>query len=121
MMMSKQITALKQAAIKKQEEAFSRANLALKKMISEKSLINFEQVALKAKVSKNWLYNQAELRKRIESLRSQQRTEKPKDNIIKKYEDIIVGLKTRIKIFEMELKQRDTQIEALYGKWFEKN
>ena len=118
--MTKQITALKQAAIKKQEDTFARTNLAIEKMISDDAIINFEQVSLNANISKSWLYNQPKLCKRIKSLRQHKRGKSLNNDVVQDYENTIADLKAKLKRLESKLEQRDKQIEVAYGEWFER-
>lgn len=67
---------IKAAAQKKREQAFVRAEEAIKKLLREKQPINFESVAEAAVVTRAWLYRQPELRRRIEILREQQTPKK---------------------------------------------
>lgn len=63
---------LKDHAQQKRSQAMEQTEKAIRELIKEGRSINFETVAQVAGVSRAWLYNQPELRARIEQLRSQQ-------------------------------------------------
>ena len=55
-------------------DARRRAELAIQELVVERRLVNFSTVAERAGVSKTYLYNDADLRKRIAAIREQGRT-----------------------------------------------
>lgn len=65
--------ALRAAASSRHAEALARADKGLRKLVKDGAEVNFRAVARASAVSLNFLYEQPELRRRIESLRSQQR------------------------------------------------
>jgi hypothetical protein len=69
--------ALRAAASSRHAEALARADNGLRKLVKDDAEINFRAVARASAVSLNFLYEQPELRRRIESLRSQQRAATP--------------------------------------------
>lgn len=87
--------------------------------------INFNSVASEAGVAKATLYNNRELRERIESLRQQQ-AEAPTPKQIKceideKNKDtVITSLKRKIKRLEEEKKQLREQLKVAYAEVYRK-
>nr|WTB29709.1 DUF6262 family protein [Streptomyces sp. NBC_00830] len=65
----------RQAAQDKRQQAVQRAEAGIRRLIKEGEEINFRAVARAAGVSLDFLYAHTDLRKRIETLRGQQRTE----------------------------------------------
>jgi tRNA nucleotidyltransferase/poly(A) polymerase len=77
--MNRKIEALQKAAELKAKEAAERVDQALEKMVKSGHSINFQTVAQNANVSTAYLYKHTEIRKRIETLRDQQKNQsKPK-------------------------------------------
>lgn len=68
-MASEPVTPLAAAAARKHAAALERAVRALQAMDSAGEAINFQAVARTARVSRQWLYEQPELRSEIEQLR----------------------------------------------------
>lgn len=66
-------TGLQIAAQRKRADAIARATTALSEMASEGAEISFQQVARRARVSRQWLYSQPALRAQIEDLRERPR------------------------------------------------
>ena len=62
---------LRAGATSKAVDARGRAALAIQELVVEQQPVNFSTVAERAGVSKTYLYNDADLRKRIEDLREQ--------------------------------------------------
>ncbi|MEU1458445.1 DUF6262 family protein [Streptomyces avermitilis] len=69
----RRIAALRQAAQDKHQQAVQRAEAGIRRLVKEREEINFRAVARAAGVSLDFLYAHADLRKRIETLRGQQR------------------------------------------------
>jgi Skp family chaperone for outer membrane proteins len=55
----------------RRQEADQKVDQAIKRLIKTKAKINFNQVAMESGVSKAFLYNNQEIRNRIEGLRKQ--------------------------------------------------
>ncbi|MDQ0271880.1 hypothetical protein J2S17_003768 [Cytobacillus purgationiresistens] len=66
------IKGISRHAKEKTEVAYQKVDKAIKDLINEKEMINFNHVSNKSGVSKSFLYNHSELRDRIEHLRKQQ-------------------------------------------------
>jgi len=113
---------VKAFAKKKSEEAFKRVDEALREMVLNKEPINFNTVMKKAKVSKGFVYNNEDIRNRIETLRESQRGIKPKQvksKMTDSSKDILLVAKTKkIKELEEENKQLKKELEALRGKFY---
>lgn len=60
---------LTQAAAARHRRAVERAEQALRDLDTEGAAINFQAVARRARVSRQWLYTQSDLRAQIEQLR----------------------------------------------------
>jgi hypothetical protein len=58
------------AAARKHDAAIARAGAALRELARAGGVINFQAVARAAGVSRQWLYQQPDLRREIEQLRS---------------------------------------------------
>jgi len=69
----RRIAALQQAARAKHQQAVQRAEAGLRRLVKDGQEITFRSVARAAGVSLDFLYADADLRKRIETLRGQQR------------------------------------------------
>ena len=113
---------VKAFAKKKSEEAFKRVDEALREMILNKEPINFNTVMKKADVSKGFVYNNEDIRNRIETLRESQRGVKPKQVKSKMTDssiDVLLVAKTKkIKELEDENKQLKKELEVLRGKLY---
>lgn len=68
----RRVDALRKAARDKHEQAVQRAETGIRRLIKDNEEINFRAVARAAGVSLDFLYAHADLRRRIETLRSQQ-------------------------------------------------
>jgi hypothetical protein len=113
---------VKAFAKKKSEEAFKRVDEALRAMILNKEPINFNTVMKKADVSKGFVYNNEDIRNRIETLRESQRGVKPKQvksKMTDSSKDVLLVAKTKkIKELEDENKQLKKELEVLRGKLY---
>ena len=68
--MADRAASLKAAAARKREQATSRARAALRELHELGAAITFQNVARHAGVSRQWLYEQPDLRAEIEQLRA---------------------------------------------------
>jgi hypothetical protein len=66
-------TGLQLAARRKRDATMSRATAALAELADQGAAISFQSVARRARVSRQWLYGQPELRTQIEALRQRPR------------------------------------------------
>ena len=114
---------IKEHAKKKSEEAFKRVDIALREMSLNKEPINFNTVMKKANVSKGFVYNNEEIRARIENLRESQRGIKPKqakNKMTDNSKDILLAAKNKkIKELESENSQLKKELEILRGQFYD--
>ncbi len=114
---------IKAHAKKKSEEAYKRVDNALREMALNKEPINFNTVMKKANVSKGFVYQNEEIRKRIEKLRDSQKGIKPKqvkDRMTDNSKDILLAAKNKkIKELEEENKNLKKELEVLRGKLYD--
>lgn len=114
---------IKAYAKKKSEEAYKRVDTALREMALNKEPINFNTVMKKANVSKGFVYQNEEIRIRIEKLRDSQKGIKPKqvkDNMTDNGKDILLAAKNKkIKELEGENKKLKEELEILRGKLYD--
>jgi predicted nuclease with TOPRIM domain len=98
-----------------------KVDVAIQRLVRANGAINFNSVANEAGVSKATLYNNQELRQRIEALRRRQAqapTQKQIQREIKcdnNKDAIIESLKRRIKKVEAENKQLREQLKVAYA------
>lgn len=102
-------------AKKKSELALQRVEKTIKELVRNQELINFNNVANRASVSKSFLYNNLELRNRIEHLRKQQIGLKSGNNVKRKTSDsskdvIIASLKNKNEELKKEIKELKQQL-----------
>ena len=69
--------ALRRAAQHKREAATARAEAAIRQLVKERHEINFRTVARTGGISLDFLYANSDLRRRIQTLRTQQATQPP--------------------------------------------
>lgn len=111
---------LKQVHEARRANTLNKVDEAIKRLIKAKESINFNSVASEAGVSKATLYNNPEIRQRIESIRQQQ-AQVPTPKQIKREMDennkdaIIASLKRKIKKLEEENKELREQLKVAYG------
>lgn len=102
-----------------------KVDKAIQRLVRANGPINFNSVASEAGVAKATLYNNRELRERIESLRKQQ-AEAPTPKQIKREIDennkdaVIASLKRKIKRLEEEKKQLREQLKVAYAEVYRK-
>ncbi|HDR4903179.1 transposase [Bacillus cereus] len=102
-----------------------KVDKAIQRLVRANGPINFNSVASEAGVAKATLYNNRELRERIESLRQQQ-AEAPTPKQIKREIDennkdaVIASLKRKIKRLEEEKKQLREQLKVAYAEVYRK-
>ncbi|MGE1125845.1 DUF6262 family protein [Bacillus wiedmannii] len=102
-----------------------KVDKAIQRLVRANGPINFNSVASEAGVAKATLYNNRELRERIESLRQQQ-AESPTPKQIKREIDennkdaVIASLKRKIKRLEEEKKQLREQLKVAYAEVYKK-
>ncbi len=111
-------------AQKKSEQTLTKVDNAIKTLIKNKKVINFNTVAISSGVSKSYLYNNVELRTRIDSLRRQQQQVRSPKSIKYKMSDpnkdaTIEMLRAKNKKLESENKKLKEEISHLLGKKYD--
>lgn len=109
----------------KSQEATQKVDKAIQHLIKTKAKINFNQVAMESGVSKAFLYNNQEIRNRIEGIRKQQEglnTPKAiKHNMTDASKDSLIAAKNnRIKKLEEENKRLKDELLILRGMVYDK-
>lgn len=117
---------LKEYAQNKTKMTLEKVDKAIRELSLGEQKINFNNVSNLSGVSKTFLYNNTEIKKRIEELRGKQ-TRKTMNQRVKydktaKTKDIIIMAKDKkIKELEQENKKLKEQLEVLRGKLYEKS
>ncbi|MFU7517745.1 DUF6262 family protein [Clostridium sp. HCS.1] len=116
---------LKEYAKQRSQMALDKVDKAIRELSLTEHKINFNSVSQLSGVSKTFLYNNQEIKKRIEELRDKQvsRTinQRAKYDKTSKAKDIIIMAKDKkIKELEEENKKLKEQLEVLRGKLYEK-
>lgn len=116
---------LKEYALQRSKMALEKVDKAIRELSLTEQKINFNSVSQLSGVSKTFLYNNDEVKKRIEELRDKQvsRTinQRAKYDKTSKSKDIIIMAKDKkIKELEEENKKLKEQLEVLRGKLYEK-
>lgn len=116
---------LKEYAKNKSKITLEKVDKAIKELSLTEQKINFNSVSEFSGVSKTFLYNNKEIKKRIEELRGKQinktMNQRAKCDKTSKSKDIIIMAKDKkIKELENENKKFKEQLEILRGKLYEK-
>ncbi|HBJ2612705.1 TPA: transposase [Clostridium botulinum] len=123
--MAGSIKGLKEYAKNKSKVTLEKVDKAIRELSLTEQKINFNSVSQLSGVSKTFLYNNEEVKKRIEELRQKQTSktmnQRAKYDKTSKSKDIIIMAKDkRIKELEEENKKLKGQLEVLRGKLYEK-
>lgn len=116
---------LKEYALQRSQMALDKVDNAIRELSLTEQKINFNSVSQLSGVSKTFLYNNEEVKKRIEELRdkqvSQTINQRAKYDKTSRSKDIIIAAKDKkIKELEKENKKLKEQLEVLRGKLYEK-
>ncbi|ACQ53527.1 transposase [Clostridium botulinum] len=116
---------LKKYAKEKTKITLEKVDKAIRELSFNGEKINFNSVATTSGVSKTFLYNNKEVKERIEDLRKKQVNkeinQRAKYDKTAKSKDIIIMAKDKkIKELEKENKKLKKQLELLRGKLYEK-
>ena len=116
---------LKEYALKRSQMALEKVDKAIRELSLTEHKINFNSVSQFSGVSKTFLYNNKEIKKRIEELRDKQVNktinQRAKYDKTSKTKDIIIMAKDKkIKELKEENKKLKEQLEVLRGKLYEK-
>ncbi|MGW8957707.1 DUF6262 family protein [Paenibacillus sp. NPDC055715] len=116
---------LKQVHEARKTKTIQRVDESIRRLVKAKEGINFNSVATDSGLSKATLYNNPEIRMRIESLRQQQ-AQVPTPKQIKREMDennkdaIIASLKRKMKKLEEENKKLREQLKFSYAEVYQK-
>ena len=116
---------LKEYAKNKSKITLEKVDKAIRELSLTEQKINFNSVSQLSGVSKTFLYNNEDIKKRIEELRNKQTSrtinQRAKYDKTAKSKDIIIMAKDKkIKELEEENKKLKEQLELLRGKLYEK-
>lgn len=115
---------LKAFSQKKKANTLQKVNDAIQRLIKDKAKINFNSVSMESVVTKTYLYNNQELRDRIETLRKQQEglpsPKQIKREMTDASKDILIAAKNkRIKEQVNEIKKLKEELSYLRGKIYD--
>lgn len=115
---------LREHANKKSLLAREKVDNAIQRLIKNQGTINFNTVAIEANVTKSYLYNNKEIRARIEKLREQQggtiKRQTFKTNMTESSKDILIASKNkRLRLLEEENQLLKDQVMNLRGKIYD--
>lgn len=116
---------VKKHALMKSQKASQKVDQAIQRLIKTKAKINFNQVAMESGVSKAFLYNNQDIRNRIEGLRKQlEEVDSPqtiKRNMTNASKDALIAAKNnRIQKLEEENKRLKDKLLKLRGIVYDK-
>lgn len=116
---------LKEYAKHKSEITLEKVDKAIRELSLTEQKINFNSVSQLSGVSKTYLYNNEEVKNRIEELRKKQLSktmnQRAKYDKTSKSKDIIIIAKDKkIRELEQENKKIKEQLQVLRGKLYEK-
>lgn len=118
------VEGLRKSAELRHQQAMQRAEEGIRHLLKEGQPVNFNTVAEVARVSPAWLYQQPEVRARIEHLRGQHNTRpvpSPKARTSDASKDAMLAtLRLRVKRLEAENQELKQQIEVLYGEIYKR-
>lgn len=122
--MSGSTKGLKAYAKYKSEITLEKVDKAIRELSLTEQKINFNSVSQLSGVSKTYLYNNEEIKNRIEELRQKQLSktmnQRAKYDKTSKSKDIVILAKDKkIKELEQENKRLKEQLEVLRGKLYE--
>lgn len=109
---------------RKTESTIKKVDLAIRELTLDGQSVNFNSISSKSGVSKTFIYNNAEIRKRIEMLRDSEvdrkMNRKPKHEKTSDSKDVIIRAKDK-KIAELQSENAKLKVEivALRSKLYE--
>ena len=111
---------LKQLHSQRKAKTEEKINVAIKRLIKDQKAINFNSVSKESGVSKATLYNNLQIKSRIEELRMQQSTVPTPVQVTREMNDsnkdaLIASLKRKIRKLEEENKQLKEQVKLTYA------
>ena len=116
---------LKKIHASRKSATYQKVDEAVQRLVRANVNINFNSVASEAGVAKATLYNNLELRDRIESLRQQQAKAPTSKQIKREMDDnnkdaLIASLQRRIKRLDGENKELREQLKVAYAEVYKK-
>jgi hypothetical protein len=116
------VDGLRKSAQLRHQQALERADEGIRRLLKEGRPVNFTSVADVAHVSTAWLYQQAELRERIEHARAHYQASplpSPKTRVSDaSKEAMLAALRLRVRRVEEDNRELKQQIEVLYGQLY---
>jgi hypothetical protein len=116
------VDGLRKSAQLRHQQALQRAEEGIRRLLHDGRPVNFNTVAEVAHVSTAWLYQQTELRERIEHARTQYTARalpSPKTRASDaSKEAMLAALRLRVKQVEAENRELKHQVEVLYGQLY---
>lgn len=124
-MVKRNVDGLLKYAEEKGKIASEKVDKAIRNLFLLNESVNFNSIAQASGVSKAFLYNNEDIRKRIETLRNQQINQsinqRAKTDKTSKSKDIIIASKDkRIRELEDETRKLKEQLETLRGRLYQK-
>jgi AcrR family transcriptional regulator len=114
-------------AHQRKEEKRKRVDEAITRLIRDQQAVNFNAVAKSAGVSKTYLYNQPQLRDRIEALRQQEQEQTIREQLTRPTgktnaakDLMILAKERRIKELEEENRKLKHQLSVALGKAYDR-
>ncbi|WP_298846342.1 DUF6262 family protein [Clostridium sp.] len=116
---------LKEYAKNKSKITLEKVDKAIRELSLTEQNINFNSVSKLGGVSKTFLYNNEDIKKRIDELRDKQTSRSMNqrakyDKTAKSKDIIIIAKDKKIKVLEEENKKLKEQLEIIRGKLYEK-
>lgn len=111
---------LKELHSKRKAITQEKVDKAIQRLIKAQKPINFNSVACESRITKKTLYDNKDIRERIETLRHQQAQVPTPSQVKREMDDnnkdaIIASLKRKIKRLEEENKELKEQLKVLYA------
>jgi cell shape-determining protein MreC len=119
------VAQMKSIHAKRKANTYHKVDEAIKRLIRANERINFNSVSSESGMTKATLYNNADIRERIESLRQQQ-SQAPTPKQVKREmnesnkDAIIESQKRKIKKLEDDNKRLKEQLKVAYGEVYKK-
>jgi len=118
------VDGLRKSAQLRHQQALQRADEGIRRLLHDGRPVNFTTVAEVAHVSTAWLYQQTELRERIEHARTQYTARALPPPKIRasdaSKEAMLAALRIRVKQVEAENRELKQQVEVLYGQMYKR-
>jgi len=124
--MADRIKNLEKSWESRSEDAKARAIETIRKMQAEKELVNFNRVHIRSGLSKNYLYNEPEIRRCIEETRQNEAESKriwheKYDKTSKSKDVVIEAIKKRMAKLEEENQKLRSEVGLLRGMLYDKS